>query len=714
MKVDEIFNKYGKKLDSAVKTEKVEVGDFSRDYLGFKKDMMPSLSKYEILCKNLGGIINLKIAKKDSDKIQKNLETAHLDVSPSQAVSLAFFSFLASFFLAIMISFLFYLLSGGFSFILFFLLTIASGFIFYYFYSMPARLANSWRLKASSQMVPCILYTVAYMKHTSNMERAIAFSAQHLSPPLSLDLRKVFWDVETGRYSNVKDSLDNYLEKWRETNIEFVEAFHLIESSLYEPSEERRIQILERALQVILDGVYEKMLGYSREIRSPLTNLYMLGIVLPTLAIALLPLASTLLGGILKSYHVFILFNIVIPFFVFYMTSQVLLKRPGGYGESDILELNPEYNKFKSRKPYLTALLILIPFLIIGVLPFLLQTGIAEVIGIERDLTFNQLGLSFLGESKLFDFISEGGKTFGPFGFFAVLLSLFIPLGIALFFSYAYQSKTKDIIKTRDDSKNLEKEFTNSLFQLGNRLGDGMPAEIAFAHIASSTRGQVTEGFFMTVNTNIQQLGMSVEQAIFNPKRGAIIYYPSALISTSMKILVESVKKGLQIAARSLMSISEYVKNMQKINERVRDLLAEVVSDMKSNMVFLAPLMAGIVVGLATMITVILGKLKTLMDIEGADVSVIGNLQSVIEIFDLTNMISPYFLQLAIGIYLIEITFILSSTLVKVDAGDDRLKEVYETGKNLKRGIIIYFIVAFVSIAALTLVASVALGGLSG
>ncbi|MBI2832319.1 MAG: hypothetical protein HYX79_08695, partial [Chloroflexi bacterium] len=281
---------------------------------------------------------------------------------------LAFFYFLASFFLAIMISFLFYLLSGGFSFILFFLLTIASGFIFYYFYSMPARLANSWRLKASSQMVPCILYTVAYMKHTSNMERAIAFSAQHLSPPLSLDLRKVFWDVETGRYSNVKDSLDNYLEKWRETNIEFVEAFHLIESSLYEPSEERRIQILERALQVILDGVYEKMLGYSREIRSPLTNLYMLGIVLPTLAIALLPLASTLLGGILKSYHVFILFNIVIPFFVFYMTSQVLLKRPGGYGESDILELNPEYNKFKSRKPYLTALLILIPFLIIIIL----------------------------------------------------------------------------------------------------------------------------------------------------------------------------------------------------------------------------------------------------------------------------------------------------------------------------------------------------------
>ncbi|MBU1135908.1 MAG: hypothetical protein KJ559_00140 [Nanoarchaeota archaeon] len=712
-KIDEILEKYERKLDADVRTEEVDVRSFSREYEKFKKDMIPELSRYESLCKNLGSIIKIKVALKDEQKIQKQIDISHLDVTPSQTLSLAIVAVLSVFFIGALISLGIYLISGSFPFMLLFLFLITSLFLFYYFYSMPFRLANKWRLKASSQMVPCVLYIVAYMKHTSNLERAIAFASQYLTPPLALDLRKVFWDIETGKYTDIKQSLEAYLETWRDSNIEFVESFHLIESSLFESSEDRRIEVLERALQVILDGVYERMLSYSREIRSPLTNVYMLGVVLPTLGIALLPLASTLLGGILQWYHVFVIFNMIIPFFVFYMTSEILLKRPGGYGETDILEMNPLFYKFKSKKPYLIAFLICLPLLILGLLPFLFQTGIFNAVGLNNDYNLQDFGINFFGDMKLFDFKLSDGKLVGPFGLFAVILSLFIPLGIALFFSIAYNSKTKELIKTRQDSKNLEKEFTNSLFQLGNRLGDGMPAEIAFSHVAGSTKGQVTEGFFRTVNTNIQQFGMGLEQAIFNPRRGAIMYYPSALISTSMKILVESVKKGLKVAARSLMSISEYIKNIQKINDRMRDLLAEVVSDMKSNMVFLAPLLAGIVVGLANMITTILNKLQVIFEAQsGGEVSMIGNISDILELFDLTNMIPPYFLQIAIGIYIIEIIFILSSTLVTVDSGEDNLGRIYETGKNLKIGVLLYLIVSFISILALTLLAGVALGGM--
>jgi hypothetical protein len=371
--------------------------------------------------------------------------------------------------------------------------------------------------------------------------------------------------------------------------------------------------------------------------------------------------------------------------------------------------MNPNYYKFKSKKPYLKASLVALPFIILGLLPFIFQTGLPGMLGLQQDYTFSQIGAGFLGDMQIFFF--KDGK--GPFGLLAALLSLFIPLGVALFFSIVYSARTRDLIKAREDSKNLEQEFTNSLFQLGNRLGDGMPAEIAFAHIAESTRGQVTEGFFRTVNTNIQQLGMGLEEAIFNPRRGAIIYYPSALISTSMKILVESVKKGLQVAARSLMSISEYIKNIHKINERMRDLLAEVTSDMKSNMTFLAPLLAGIVVGLAAMITIILSKLQIMLNAQGnLDVAGIGSISEILDLFNLTNMIPTYFLQIAIGIYIIEVIFILSSTLVTVDSGEDKLKNVYETGKNLRRGLLLYFIVSLIAILALALLAAVALGGL--
>ena len=204
---------------------------------------------------------------------------------------------------------------------------------------------------------------------------------------------------------------------------------------------------------------------------------------------------------------------------------------------------------------------------------------------------------------------------------------------------------------------------------------------------------------------------MSVERAIFDLKRGAIIYYPSDLIATSMRILIESAKKGLTIAAMSVMSISEYVKNIQKITNRLKDMLAEIVSDMRSNMTFLAPLLSGVVVGLAVMITSILNKLD-LAALGGGDVAGIGNLDTMLNIFSITKMIPPYYLQIAIGIYIIQIIFILTGTLVTVDSGEDKLEKTNKIGKNLRRGIILYVITALVATLALFMLTSIVLGGL--
>lgn len=718
MNYDEIMRKYGRKIEEQVASEQgADYSNISREYSQFKEDMMPNLSKYERWCQGLGNVLSLKIAEKDRVKIQKQLDVAHLDVSPSQTLTLAILSLLLTFFLGVLVSLLIFFYSGVFPFLFFFLIIISSLFLFYYSYSTPKRLANKWRLKASSQMVPCLLYVVVYMKHTSNLERAIAFASEHLSPPLALDFKKIFWDVETGKFSTIKESLDSYLESWRETNIEFIESFHLIESSLYESNDSRRVEILERALSVILDGVYEKMLRYSREIRAPLTNIYMLGIVLPTLALALLPLASTLLQGAIQWYHIFLLFNLIIPFFVYYLTGEVMLKRPGGYGETELLEMNPLYPKYKSKKPYLAAFLIVLPLVILGILPFIFQyTPIPEWMGMAKDFEIN---IDFFSGVKMFDFkeitVDGKNKIVGPFGPMALLLSLLIPLSIALFFSIAYKKKTRELILARDESKDLEKEFGSSLFQLGNRLGDGTPAEIAFSKVAESSRGMKTENFFRIVNENMQGLGMSLEEAIFNRKRGAIIYYPSNLIRTSMKILLESAKKGLRVAAASLMAISEYVKNIEKINERLRDLLAEVVSDMRSNMTFLAPLLSGIIVGLASMITMILGRLEFLLDSFGnMDVGSFGDIEGILELFNVAEMIPPYFLQIAVGIYIIQIIFILTLTLVTVDVGEDKLKQTHDTGKNLGRGLVLYLIVALFAIIALVFLAMFALSGLGG
>jgi hypothetical protein len=714
--VDEILKKYGGKIESEIKTSELGVIKDSKSYLKFKEERENELTTYERWCNTLGSIVKMKPSQKDEEKIRRDIEIAHMNIEPWQAITLSVMIFISVFFLGILFSLAYAFMKGGianFPALFFFLITVVSIFLFYYFSGYPARFAGKWRLKASSQMVPAILYVVVYMRHTANLEKAIAFASEHLQYPLALDFKKIFYNVAIGKFSTIKESLDDYLEGWRDYSTEFIESFHLIESSLYEPDRARRIATLEKSIQVVLDGVYDKMLKFTHDVKAPLTNVYMLAIMLPILGIALIPLASAMIQGMIKWSHVFVLYTMIIPFLAFFMLDKILLLRPGGYGETSYLEKNPLYPQYKSKGPYFAAFLICLPFFILGLLPLIFQyTGLPGILGLQTDYTFADLGLNLgnLGTYKIFDFIETPDGIVGPFGFGALFLSLFLPLGIALFFSIAYKDKTLNIIDERNKTKKLEAEFNNSLFQIGNRLGNGVPPELVFGKVAESSKGLVAGDFFKRVNYNIQQMGMSVEKAIFDSRRGVILFYPSDLIATSMRVLVESSKKGLKIAAISLMSISEYVKNIQKITERLKDILAEIVSEMKSNMTFLAPLLSGIVIGLAMMITSILSTLGTAMSSPDVDVSALGGLSSILDIFKVEAMIPPYYLQIAIGIYLIEVIFILTNTLVTIDSGEDKLEKTSRIGANLKTGIVFYFFTALLASLVLFALSAIVLG----
>ncbi|MFH1365504.1 MAG: hypothetical protein ABIH28_02895 [archaeon] len=722
-RIEELFKKHGAKIEQKINSfdsSEDPSSNFSREYSKFKQEMAPEFTSYERWCNGLGSVFHINLSEKDEKRIKRQIEIAHLEIEPWQVLGLSFTAFLIVFFFGFLFSVSSALIQQGnfldkFPFSLFFLIVLFALFLFYFLSNYPSRLANKWRLKASSQMVPAILYVVVYMRHTPNLERAVAFASQNLQAPLSLDFRKVFYDVQVGKFSSMKESLDNYLGTWRNYAPFFVESFQLIESSLFEPENSRRIITLEKALQVVLDGVHDKMLKFVQEVKSPLQNTYMFTVVLPVLGIALLPMASAMLGGAVNWVHVFVLYVLIFPFLAFYLTDKIMVLRPGGHGEASLLEKNPFYAQYKSSEHYAKAFLICLPLIIIGLLPLILQYApLTDSLGLKSDYSFSELGLEgFLGEGKLFDFKDlEGGGKNGPFGVGALFLSLFIPVGIALFFSIAYKGKTRGLIEEREKTKELEVEFNNSLFQLGNRIGNGVPPEIVFGKIAESSKGLVTEEFFKLVNYNIMQMGMSVEKAIFDPKTGALLHYPSNLIATSMKILVESSRKGLGIAAVSLISISEYVRNIQKITSRLKDILAEVVSEMKSNMTFLAPLLSGVVVGLAAMISTILTKLGETTSGAEADIAGMGSL-GIDTFFKVTDMIPPYFLQISIGIYLIEIIFILTTALVTVDSGEDKLERTSKIGKNLFGGITFYFFASLMAIISLFLLSTFVLGGLA-
>ena len=229
----------------------------------------------------------------------------------------------------------------------------------------------------------------------------------------------------------------------------------------------------------------------------------------------------------------------------------------------------------------------------------------------------------------------------------------------------------------------------------GNRLGDNLPVEIAVGKVSDVMEGTVSGRFFQLVSLNIKRMGMGIERAIFDPVHGALVAFPSNLIESSMKVLTQAIKKGPLIAAQALTNVARYIKEIHKVNERLKDLMADIISSMHSQIKFLTPAIAGIVIGITSMITSILGRLSIkLKDIAASagGTSQTGVPTGILELFG--DGIPTYYFQIIVGIYVVQITFILTIIANGIENGSDKLNERYQLGANLIRSTLLYIFIS--------------------
>ena len=702
-KTDDIIREYEKKLEDEYGPGYVEAFEpdlVNKEYDLFRSEVLErKVTNYEKWCYFAERILKISPSKKDLPNLKKSIEVAHLNVTPEAAASfgaLVAFGLILFGVLVMGITYAF----GSISFFFPIFLIMAGALAIKPLSNIPIYLANRWRLEASNQMVLCILYIVMYMRHTSNLEHAVKFAAGHIGAPLSLDFKKIFWDIQTEKYFSIKESLDKYLENWRDHNLEFVEAFHLIEGSLYEPNESRRVMLLEKSLEVMLEGTYNKMLHYAHNLKGPITMLYMLGVILPILGLVIFPLVGSFMGGAVKWYHLGMLYNVILPIVLVIMGNNMLAKRPTGYGESELLKNNPEFkiyeqwvvdDKVVPISPKAASIFVGSVIVLIGLLPLLIH-----FVNPGYEMSLGALG-------PLLDYKGENG----PYGVGALMLGMLVPLGIAIGISMYYGIKTNRLIKIKKKVDDLEEEFSGAVFQLGNRIGDGIPAEGAFGEVARTMSGTPTGNFFSTVDRNIRKLGHGMSKAVFDSRVGAILLFPSNLIHSTMKVLVESARKGPKVVSASLITISKYVDRIKQVNERLKDLLADVLSSMVSQINFLTPLIAGIVVGVGSMVTTIIGKLGSAFEtVGGAGSEIPSNFGALASIMNIKDAIPGYFFQLVVGLYVLEITIILTMLSTSIERGMDKTTTRYRIGKNVKRSMLLYCVVALIGVVLFNLLAN--------
>src|SRR3989338_9949658 len=132
----------------------------TKEYTEFKEELYPGhYSLYEKACNLADNLFNLSVDSQKAEAIQKNLDICHLNVRPSGVIALSFLLPLATIVIGSLITFGIFVM---FFFLVFFLIT--GLLIIPALQKVPDFMANTWRMKASNQMVQSVFYLVTYMR----------------------------------------------------------------------------------------------------------------------------------------------------------------------------------------------------------------------------------------------------------------------------------------------------------------------------------------------------------------------------------------------------------------------------------------------------------------------------------------------------------------------------------------------------------------------
>ncbi len=693
-KIRDIVDRLDKDLEMPPYNTSSKKG-YSREYQEYREEERRERepSSFERLCFVSGDLINIKADKSSRERLGPPLRLLGWDVTPGMVISasvmIGLVSFLAWFMVFALNAFLGFFIPLSIM-VLTVFLPLGVGA---YTYFKPVYEAKNKVIESSGEMILAVLYMVIYMRSSPNLEGAIRFAALNLEGPISKDLRGVLWDLEVGNYNRIGEALENYTKSWKGYNDDFLESLQLLRAAINEPDAGRREDLLQDSIDRILEGTQEKMKHYAQSLKTPVMILNAVGAMLPVLGMIMLPLISIFLGDSITEMHLILLFNIMLPAFLYWFMQRILSSRPPTVSSKpSSMEEMPEIGRYSFS---LSGKSFSLPVWPLGVLIF----GVIALYGILGYALFPELYP--VSDDVIAPSMFTDGDSVAPLPMLIRSLSITAGLGFGIgVVLYLGGIERRDAEKK---IRNIEQQFPTALFQLGNKISGGTPVEVALKDAREATKELEISGLFGYALRNITESGMTFEEAVFDDRYGALRHYPSQMIDTVMKAILESSQKGTQMASMAMMTISRYLENIHRTQERLNDLMEETTTTILMLGYLLAPIVSGVAVGMSQTIITAVYQLSGAFDeslagsgpdqdIEGADpgtdfTGILG---------DMDSAIPPEVLQFVVGIYLIQLLWILGTFYTKISVGENKARRNIFAGKILISGMFFYSITLLV------------------
>ena len=440
---------------------------------------------------------------------------------------------------------------------------------------------------------------------------------------------------------------------------EFSQSIYLINEAMLEPNQSRKDLLLEKALSVILDSYDEKMKSYVRALEMPIQVIHAIGIILPVLGMVVLPILTILLSDSLSnlSFYLIVFYNVILPIGLLFFITNTLQKRPATFGRAAIKD-HPSLPKrgffrIKSQEGYK-------------------DIKISHIIYTLTFLIVMPLSLIYL-----YTYATSPNSGFSSFISMSLILSFSATVG-----AYALLSSIQRL-KFRREIEEIEKEFEDALFALGNALATKIPIEKALERTINDIQGLKIRDLFLGILRNMHQFSLTFKDALFHERYGVLKYYPSDLIRNIMNILSSVVEKGTESAALAMITISRYLRNIKTTQLKIDDLLSSTLSSMRFNAYVLIPVVGGVIVAVSKLVLVLLLKMSGIyinltQQLGTEDTS---QLLETGFIFNVDQAIPASLTLLIVGTYIVEILYILGLFIARTQYGIDDIMEKNEIWK---------------------------------
>ncbi|MBC7107586.1 MAG: hypothetical protein H5T41_02155 [Methanomassiliicoccales archaeon] len=236
---------------------------------------------------------------------------------------------------------------------------------------------------------------------------------------------------------------------------------------------------------------------------------------------------------------------------------------------------------------------------------------------------------------------------------YVVLLMLSIPVPIL------FALKLRSDHLSRNRNRENEKEFITALYQMGNRMIAGGSFEISLKECTESRFGSPFADFAKRVIHKSRMMRKNIEHVVVEE---IVILSISPLIKGAMQIVARCANRDTQGAGRLAVNLAQHLSDLKSCELKIEERLRGVVDMMRSTCIFFAP--------------VVLGMTCSIFSV----VNVYGSIATPV----LNSNI------LVAGIYLIELTFIITYFTVFL-LGDRSWNEVlFQFGRRMPLSMVVF------------------------